>query len=87
MLSRGYGNCYGYAAAFCQLARAIGYDAHAFSGYMGADYDPHGWVEIEIDGENYYFDPQLEMSCRMRHEYDSLFMVSEQSAHKWSYVH
>jgi len=87
MLSTGYGNCYGYAAAFCELAKALGYDAIVYSGNMGVDHDPHGWVEISIDGENYYFDPQLEMSCRKRNEYEILFMLPESHAKKWSYVH
>ncbi len=85
MLKTGYGNCYCYAASFYELARALGFDARIYSGYMGQYSDRHGWVEIEIDGENYFFDPQLQMSCWDREEYEILFMVDEAHAHKWNY--
>ena len=85
MLKTGYGNCYCYAASFYELARALGFDARIYSGYMGQYSDRHGWVEIEIDGENYFFDPQLQMSCWDREEYEILFMVDEAHAHKWDY--
>ena len=32
MLEEGHGNCYSFAALYCELARAIGYDAHAYAG-------------------------------------------------------
>lgn len=55
------GNCYNYAAAFWALARGLGYDARAYSGMITDA--PHGWVEITIDGEDYLFDPELEMAA------------------------
>lgn len=69
MLSTRKGNCYNYAAAFGYLARAIGFDAHIYAGTvrgMGtADYptvNPHGWVEINFDGEWRLFDPEYEFT-------------------------
>ena len=57
------GNCYAFAAIFRELARAVGYPAEAYSGEikgMETNRTPHGWVEIEIDGEVYFFDTEIE---------------------------
>ncbi|MBR5094871.1 MAG: S-layer homology domain-containing protein, partial [Oscillospiraceae bacterium] len=74
------GNCYSFAALYYELARAIGFDARAYTGAILGDppeedvvirdvhgdlvssppgHIPHGWVEIEIDGVDYIFDPEL----------------------------
>ncbi len=79
-LSRKAGNCYSFAAAFCVLARAVGYPAEAYTGSIRTETTPlsnsytdihgeeivlparrcpHGWVEIEMDGESLIFDPEL----------------------------
>lgn len=63
IMSTGRGNCYNYAAALCELCKAIGYPAEEFSGYVGLNLAPHGWVEIEIDGVRYVFDCELEMAA------------------------
>lgn len=55
MFETGAGNCYSFAAAFCELARGLGYDAHCISGKVLSLSVPHGWCEFEIDGENYFF--------------------------------
>lgn len=52
------GNCFHYAAAFTVLARGLGYDAREISGQGFEPLMPHGWVEIYIDGEQLFFDPQ-----------------------------
>ena len=36
-------------------------------GGLGASNSPHGWVEINLDGTTYMFDPQLEW--RYLHDY------------------
>ena len=54
------GSSYSFAAAFWALARGLGYEATAVNGAVGSELTPHAWVEIEIDGENYIFDPALE---------------------------
>ena len=78
LLEQRKGNCYNFAALYCELARAVGYDARAFAGAVFSSGEsfvteykdcygnpmnlprrhcPHGWVEIEIDGVTYVFDP------------------------------
>lgn len=57
------GNCYSYGAAFCALARSIGYDAHCISG-KARNFGPHCWCVIyfpEEDGtvDYKFFDPQM----------------------------
>ena len=60
-LNDGYGNCYCYAAVFAALARAVGYQAYAVGGFVGAAEDPHGWVEIvDEDGNIWLNDPEIE---------------------------
>lgn len=49
------GNCYESAALFCQLARAMGYNAKAVAGKTSGH--PHGWVEIKVAGKWYVCDP------------------------------
>jgi hypothetical protein len=60
MYRNGGGNCYRYAALFCWLARANGYDARAVSGEVprsGGGWTAHGWVEVTINGQVYVCDP------------------------------
>ena len=60
-LNDGYGNCYCYAAVFAALARAVGYQAYAVGGIVGATEDPPGWVEIvDEDGNIWMNDPEIE---------------------------
>ena len=50
------------AAMFCQMARTLGYDAHQISGKVplrSGEKGPHSWVEIEINGTVYVFDPDF----------------------------
>lgn len=63
-LRDGRGNCFGYAATFCLLARELGYDARTVVGWLGKNRQPHGWVEIELDGTTYVYDAELEMKYR-----------------------
>ncbi|MBQ3706773.1 MAG: S-layer homology domain-containing protein [Clostridia bacterium] len=62
MYETGKGNCYNYTAAFCMLARQLGYDANAISGLVGVEQQKHGWVEIPMDGKLLIFDTTLESS-------------------------
>ncbi len=66
MFETGRGNCYCYAAVFYYLARQLGYNCTIISGRVGSDGDPHGWVEMLIDGRWHIFDPELEMAWRER---------------------
>ncbi len=62
----GKGNCYVMAATFAEMARLLGYDARQISGLVplgdlsgNFDYGPHSWVEIDMDGTTYVFDPDF----------------------------
>lgn len=64
ILTTGKGDCYNFAAVFCLLARRLGYLAVPVVGECGYSWNwypiAHGWVEIEIDGSTWLFDPQIE---------------------------
>lgn len=87
MLSTGYGNCYCYAAAFHELARALGFDTVLVSGLVGANRSPHGWVELELDGVHYTCDPELEMTYHRDRAYriPDMFLMPDSMAAAWSY--
>ncbi len=58
----GKGNCYVMAAMFCEMAKTLGYDAHQIGGYVplaSGGMGDHSWVEINIDGTTYVFDPDF----------------------------
>lgn len=81
------GNCYNYAASFWAVARGLGYEAYAISGTVTQTDQPHGWVEIEFDGEIYIFDCEWEMAYRVKqNRYDmDMFMIDRKSAKYWNY--
>lgn len=54
------GNCYVMAAVFTYLAKDLGYDAHQVGGLQGSYNTPHSWVEINMNGTIYVFDPDFE---------------------------
>ena len=89
MFQTGRGNCYSFAAAFCALARGLGYDARCISGQVLALRQPHGWVEFEVDGEKYYFDPELAyadlIGDRDNWGYD-MFMIPMDETWRWRYI-
>ena len=86
-LNLGRGNCYSFSATFCLLARELGLPAYTVVGGLGASNSPHGWVEINLDGTTYMFDPQLEW--RYLHDYGctgyDLFKVLPSQA-RFTYV-
>lgn len=80
------GNCYGYAASFCVLARGLGYDAWCVSGLALENRGPHGWVEMNIDGIPYVFDPQVERQYMYKRESLNLFKMTYGWANGWLYI-
>lgn len=66
-LRMGKGNCFSFSALYCLLAREVGQPAYTVVGGLGKNANPHGWVEIELDGVTYMFDTQLEW--RYLHDY------------------
>ena len=86
MFSTQRGNCYNYAAVFWAFARGLGYDAKAWSGTITATNQPHGWVEIEMDGVNFIFDPESQMAYHERGDYSKdMFMLSADRARGWNF--
>ncbi len=80
------GNACSYAGAFWALARGLGYEAHAVVGTIGTAQTPHAWVEIEIDGENYIFDPTVETGGVAAVEGGlNMFRLHESTAAMWAY--
>lgn len=89
MMQTGMGNCYNYAAVFWALARGLGYDAQAISGFIGSRSDmvtPHGWVRIDMNGGSYYFDPEMEMSRDKNLGIDLFKMERNYAIGIWHYV-
>ncbi len=86
MYSTGRGNCYCYAAVFYYLARQLGFDARIISGVVGYARSPHGWVEIDIDGETCIFDTELEMSYRKKGVTSYNFFQMPESSTPWPYI-
>ena len=86
MLTTKNGNCYNFAATFCMLARAIGYDAKVFSGLVGVEHSPHAWVEIDINGKTYVFDPELEFAYKQNKKNIDMYMLDMAAARKWVYT-
>ena len=44
------------------MAKVLGYDAHQVTGYVplrGGGRGPHSWVEINMNGTTYVFDPDF----------------------------
>lgn len=86
IITSGRGNCYGFAAAFWALARGLGYEAYAISGTCLSDNQPHSWVMIPFDGEEFFFDPEWEWAYHDRKIYDKdMFMISMTQAKYWTY--
>lgn len=81
------GNCYCFAAVFWALARGLGYDARAVAGTCLQDFQPHGWVIIEMNGEDYIFDPEWQWAYINEHKkFDKdMFKIPLDKATWWNY--
>lgn len=61
------GMCNAYASAFILMTRKLGLDANLVKGSTkgaGGGYVHHEWAEINVEGNVYIFDPQLEQNLR-----------------------
>jgi len=87
MFSSGRGNCYNFAAIFWALARGLGYEARAVSGTCTKDNQPHGWVIIELDGKDYFFDPEWQFAYADRGEPNkkNMFKIPMSDVWYWTY--
>lgn len=90
MLTTRRGNCYCYAAAFCALARGLGYDATAVAGTVGYARSPHGWVIMyDSEGTRIVYDVELEMAYIYDRgiENADFYALEPLRAYRWSYVY
>lgn len=86
MFETGKGNCYSYAAIFWALSRGLGYPTRAISGTCLSDEQPHSWCIIEIDGADYFFDPEWQYAYTERGVYDKdMFMIPMNKISYWGY--
>ena len=56
------GDCYVMAGTFYYMAKLLGYDAHQIAGYVplrSGNMGVHSWVEIDMNGSTYVFDPDF----------------------------
>ncbi len=82
----GMGNCYCYTGMFWALARGLGYNTVTYSGTMGIENQPHSWSEINLDGEVYICDPEIEMNYWYLHMYVDTFWMTYPNAVGWGYT-
>lgn len=86
MISTGKGNCYNFAATFWALSRGMGFETIAISGTCTSTDQPHAWTVINLDGENYFFDPQWQYDYNRREIYDKdMFMIPMDKVGWWGY--
>lgn len=86
MFETGRGNCYNFAAAFWALARGLGYEAYGLAGTCTKSDQPHGWVQIEFDGEDFFFDPEWHWDyIHDKREVKDMFKLSLEDADWWYY--
>ena len=47
---------------------------------------PHGWVKMIHDGEKYYYDPEMEMTYRIKNNFSKdMFRMPRSYYSGWSY--
>ena len=86
MISTGKGNCYNFAATFWALTRGMGFETIAISGTCTSTDQPHAWTVINLDGEDYFFDPQWQYDYNRREIYDKdMFMIPMDKVDWWGY--
>lgn len=86
MFEKGKGNCYSFAAIFWALSRGLAYETRAISGACLKDVQPHSWCIIEIDGADYFFDPEWQYAYHERGVFDKdMFMIPMDKASYWNY--
>ena len=61
------GNCYVAAGTFYEMATLLGYSPRQMAGMVPSrkgPLTPHSWVEIDMDGKTYVFDPNFDNGQR-----------------------
>lgn len=80
------GNCYTYAAAFCELAKGLGYNAEYVEGAVfgvGQQWWPHGFVLIERNGSTYICDPELQYASSSGRNLYMQPISSPKATYRW----
>ena len=80
MFTNERGNCYRYAACFACIAKIAGYRARVVLGSTTGN--PHGWVEVLVDGKWLICDPDAEIPKYNKPDYTA-YMMKE---HYWQIV-
>ena len=82
----GGGTCYGYAAAFCLMARALGQHAYAVAAQINQFYGAHGFVVIPEGETDIIYDVEMEATRPERHQDLDLFGIENYSIYNYWYV-
>lgn len=80
------GNCYTFAAAFCELAKGLGYDATYVEGAVfgvGQKWWPHGFVLINRNGSTYICDPELQFASSTGRNLYMQPISSPKATYRW----
>ena len=62
------GNCYVFSATFYEMAKLLGYSPRQIDGKIplrAGGYGPHSWIEMDIDGMTYVFDPECTYAVKI----------------------
>ena len=81
----GGGTCYGYAAAFGLLARALGEYAYIVSAEVNQYHGAHAFVVIPENGVDWIYDPELEDTRPERHAPLALFRIEPYGYYNYWY--
>lgn len=84
------GSCEDFAAAMVMLLRAAGFEAEYVAGYtlsVGQVYVDHAWAVVQLDGQWYHLDPQLEQNVTRKNELTYRFYLKSDADysidHRW----
>lgn len=61
------GNCYVFAACFCEMGRLLGLTVRQMKGGIpkkDGTLDPHSWTEVVVNGTTYVCDPEFEWQTK-----------------------
>lgn len=81
----GGGTCYGYAATFGLLARALGENAYIVAAEVNERFAPHSFVVIPEDGIDWIYDVELEDARQYRHADLDLFHIQNHAIYHYWY--
>lgn len=80
------GTCYGYAAAFGLMARALGENAQIVAAEVNQFYGDHAFVVIPEDGVDWIYDVELEDARPERHQDLELFRIQNHDIYDYWYT-